>query len=209
MCPLCNNLSKRSNVNGADDRRYYVCGRCQLIAADSVHFLNKEDERARYETHNNSIENKGYVEFLNRIVEPMLAYIRPGMTGLDYGCGPGPVLSELLRKENIDCEFYDPLFFPEPIQGKYDFIVSTETFEHFYKPRYEIEKLSAMLPAGGYLGIMTELWDTEEQFETWYYTRDPTHVSFYHMKTIEFISREFGFNIVYSDNKRVFILVKQ
>jgi len=40
------------------------------------------DEKSHYETHGNSIENSGYVAFLNRLVEPMLPYLEDGMREL-------------------------------------------------------------------------------------------------------------------------------
>ncbi len=197
-----------NRLNGADDRVYYLCSRCMLISVDSRYFLSVDDERARYETHNNTIENEGYVTFLNRIIKPMLEFITPGMIGVDYGCGPGPTLSQLVRRAGIECDDYDPIFYPGQLRTQYDFIFCTETFEHFFYPKQEIEKISTLLVPGGFLGVMTELWGSVKQFETWYYTRDPTHVSFYHRDTFDYICQTAGFVKRYSDDKRVIVLEK-
>jgi len=207
-CRLCNEEKLLRPLKAADKRICFQCGQCMLIGAAPENFLSVDEERVRYETHNNCIENEGYVAFLNRFVKPMLDFIRPGMFGLDYGCGPGPVLSTLIRREGIACDDFDPIFFPELPEKQYDFIISTETFEHFYYPRQEINKLAGMIQSGGYLGIMTEMWETQERFETWYYTRDPTHVSFYHRDTFGYICQEFRFTKKYSDERRVVILQK-
>jgi hypothetical protein len=208
-CRLCREQRQIQCIDGADNRTYFLCEHCFLIYVHSDHFLTIEEERRRYETHNNSIKNKGYVAFLNRIIQPMLHYIRPGMHAIDYGCGPGPTLSKLLGRKGITCTDYDPIFYPAQIPADYDFIFSTETFEYFFSPRDEIIKLSMMLKPGGYLGLMTECWKSTEQIATWYYTRDPAHVSFYHQCTLQYISDIFVFRIIHTDDQRVFILQKK
>lgn len=209
MCPLCLTHGRLQAVPGADARDYFFCPECHLISADSRHFLAPGDERAHYQTHENSIENAGYVRFLNRIVEPLLPLLSPGMRGLDYGCGPGPTLSVMLRHRGLQCDDYDPLFVPSVLQPPYDFLVSTECFEHFRTPAEEIERIRGLLRPGGCLGIMTERWTNLEQFASWYYTRDPTHVSFFHTRTFEFICRHFGFSQAFDDSSRVVILKRQ
>ena len=208
-CRLCREQRQIQCIDGSDNRTFFLCERCLLIYVHSDHFLTMKEERKRYETHNNSIRNEGYVAFLNRIIQPMLHYIRPGMHGIDYGCGPGPTLSKLLEREGITCTDYDPIFYPAPIRSAFDFIFSTETFEHFFSPRDELIKLSAVLKPGGYLAVMTECWTSTEQVATWYYTRDPTHVSFYHERTLTYICDAFGFKLIHTDNQRVFILKKK
>ena len=205
QCPLCLVSGQTTDVRGADDRRYYLCGNCSLIFADPAHYLSPAEEKARYETHENSIKNPGYVRFLKRVVEPILPYLDRGMRGLDYGCGPGPTLSLLVRQQGIGCEDYDPLFADRPLQPPYDFVFSTECFEHFYRPAMDIERIHALLKPGGLLGIMTERWTTLEAFADWYYTRDPTHVSFYHANSLDFLCIRFGFTPMWMDEKRVAI----
>jgi len=208
VCRLCDEQDRLQRVYGADSRIYFLCRQCMLISVDSRYFLSNDEERARYETHNNMIENKGYVEFLNRVIQPMLKYIQPGMAGVDYGCGPGPILSQLVHQAGIECDDYDPIFYPKPLSDRYDFVFSTETFEHFFYPKREIEKLSALISPGGYLGVMTGMWDSIERFKTWYYTRDPTHVSFFHRDTLDYMCKTFGFTELYTSDKRVIILQK-
>ncbi len=206
VCRLCGESKRISSVPCADPRGYFLCDNCSLISVERRFLPSPEAARARYEQHNNTPENEGYVAFLGQAVKPMLDFIRPGMRGLDYGCGPGPALSGLVHKAGIQCDDFDPLFFPLKLSPPYDFIFCTETFEHFFEPRREIEQLAGMLSPGGYLGIMTGLWDSLERFRTWYYTRDLTHVSFYHVRTFEYICGEFGFEQALDDGRRVFVL---
>jgi 2-polyprenyl-3-methyl-5-hydroxy-6-metoxy-1,4-benzoquinol methylase len=172
-------------------------------------YLTADEERAFYDTHENSINDEGYVRFLNVLVEPLLALIptatRPNLQALDYGCGPGPTLSTLLEREGIACDDYDPFFANNFLREKYDIITATECFEHFHHPAEELEKLSNLLAPNGYLALMTSRWESAERFTNWHYTRDPTHVVFIHEKTIEFIAKKYNLNVALKDNKRVVI----
>ncbi len=205
-CPLCLTTGQTTEVNGQDNRRYYLCHTCALIFADPAHHLPLVAEEAHYRTHENSIENSGYVRFLNRLLHPVLPYLNETMRGLDYGCGPGPTLSQLVRQQGIACADYDPIFFDHPLEPPYDFILSTECFEHFYHPQQDIARICGLLAAGGVLGIMTETWTSLDNFATWYYPRDPTHTSFYHATTLDFVCQHFGLEMLWQDGRRVFIL---
>ncbi len=91
---------------------------------------------------------------------------------------------------------YDPFFAPDPavLDGSYDFITCTETVEHFFSPADEFERLNKMLRNGGWLGVMTEM-RNDSSFENWWYTRDPTHVCFYRVETMEWIALHFGWTL--------------
>lgn len=209
QCPLCLDFGPTTPVRGADLRRYYLCANCSLIFADPKHNLSPAQEMAIYLNHRNGINNPGYVDFLNRVIQPMLLRLDCGMRGLDYGCGPGPTLSHLVQRHGIVCEIYDPLFADQPLRPPYDFIFATECFEHFHHPEIEIGRISSLLKAGGLLGIMTERWTTREQFPAWYYTLDPTHVCFYHARTLDFVCKRYGFKLVWMDESRVAILRRE
>jgi hypothetical protein len=130
------------------------------------------------------------------------------MRGLDYGCGPTPTLSGLLKVHGLHCENYDPYFFPALPEYQFDFIFATEVVEHFYNPRRELQLLSGYLKQGGILTIMTEPWVSVEGFSDWHYAKDITHVCFYHAKTIEYISNLYGFEILNKDTPRVTVFRK-
>jgi len=207
-CPLCLSDDWKEEVAGADSRLYYLCENCLLIFADPKHFLSAREEKARYKAHRNSIKDEGYVNFLSRVIDPMITYLKSGMRGLDYGCGPGPTLSHLVKGHGIFCDDYDPYFKKNSLCPPYDFIFSTETFEHFQYPAKEIQKIRNLLKSGGMLGIMTECWTTLEEFGSWYYTKDPTHMSFYNKSTFNYICSRFGFALHEQADKRVYILEK-
>src|SRR5690625_7500493 len=75
---------------------------------------------------------------------------------------------------------YDP-FYADKLQRltqRYDFITVSETAEHFFNPREEFDLLWSLLRPNGYLGIMTLMLQSPEQFEQWHYRKDDTHVVF-------------------------------
>jgi SAM-dependent methyltransferase len=205
-CPLCLTPTATQRVRGSDRRTYWLCSRCFLVSVDRGRHLSPAAERAHYGLHENSLQNAGYVRFLQRLVEPLLTHLESGMRGLDFGSGPGPTLSTLLERHGFTCEDYDPLFADRPLRAPYDFVVSTECFEHFHRPAMELARIRDLLRPGGWLGVMTERWSTLEAFANWHYTRDPTHVSFYHARTFDFVCERFGFEPVWMDERRVVIL---
>jgi hypothetical protein len=208
-CPLCASPDLAPDIRGADKRRYLLCRACSLIFAHPSHHLDLAAERAHYSNHQNGIQYPGYTQFLSRALLPMLPYLDPSMRGLDYGCGPTPTLSLLLQRHNIPCDDFDPLFSPSPPCPPYDFIFSTECFEHFYCPRSDIERVCSLLKPNGLLCIMTERWTSLSQFASWYYTIDPTHTSFFHLNTLHTLQPLFSLSLLWSDPNRVAIFRKR
>jgi len=205
-CPLCGSESSEK-ILSKEQKDYYYCKCCELIFINPELLLDVADEKLRYDYHINNIEDKGYVNFLNRVIEPASKYLGESMMGLDYGCGPGPTLSQLVEQKGIKCDVYDPIYFPElDFESKFDFIFATECFEHFYNPKQEIEKIRGLLKPNGLLAVMTEFWKTKEEFPNWYYLKDDTHVSLFNENTFEYICKEYGFEVLYTDTKRVVIL---
>ncbi|MBN2063152.1 MAG: class I SAM-dependent methyltransferase [Sedimentisphaerales bacterium] len=208
-CPLCLRGGHISDMSATGERHFYFCGNCYLIFADPEDYLPLTEQKNVYDQHENHIADDGYVAFLERLLGPMSQYLQKGMSGLDFGCGPGPVISQLLERKGILCDNYDPIYYDCVLAGPYDFITATECFEHFTRPAAEIARISQLIPTGGILGIMTELWQTPEQFRSWYYLKDPTHIVFYHKQTIEYIVGHFCLELLWTDAKRVVILRKK
>jgi len=205
-CPLCKNQEISEILSDRKGRTFGHCNQCQLVFANKQFLPSREAEEQRYKMHLNSINDKGYVQFLNQAIDPAMTYISKEMTGLDYGCGPNPTLSKLLMEENFRCEIYDPIFFPELPELPFDYIFATECFEHFFEPAKELMRLKKMLKSDGILVVMTEFWSEENKFSDWNYTSDFTHVTFYHSETFQFVAEKFGFEMIYNDQKRVAIL---
>jgi 2-polyprenyl-3-methyl-5-hydroxy-6-metoxy-1,4-benzoquinol methylase len=208
-CPLCKTSKDFAHVNGPDNRVFQHCDTCQVIFAAPHMLPSLEEERSHYLRHENSIENEGYVNFLNKAIQPALPFFEQGWRGLDYGCGPGPTLSQLVAKAGYEVVNYDPFFFPKlKVKQVYDFIFATECFEHFFHPAKELELLQKLLKVQGLLIIKTQHWQNLSELATWYYAKDVTHVVFYHSQTFNWIAEHYGFEKIYSDNSSVIILKK-
>lgn len=198
-CILCESTNLSSYA-----RKYFKCNHCKLVFKNPETFLSIEEEVKRYSTHENTIESEGYVKYLSSILIPLLDTITENSQGLDFGCGPGPTLSLMIEKNGHKCDHFDPAFFPdvEKLKKKYDFVTSTEVFEHFHKPKLEIEKIWSLIKDNGYLGVMTVFYPVnEDDFEKWWYKNDPTHVCFYNQEVFDFLALKLNAKVTYYDNK--------
>lgn len=194
-CPLCGGDAVVPFVQ-AHGRSYHECATCRLVYMAPGDRLGLAAEIAHYATHRNDPADAGYRRFLSRVADPLVEVLSPGSEGLDYGCGPGPTLSRMLRERGHRVECYDPVFnADESVLGRsYDFITCTETAEHFFRPHEEFDRLNRLLRPGGWLALMTELLSEEREFTQWRYARDPTHVCFYRRETLEWIGERYGWS---------------
>ena len=156
--------------------------------------------------HNNDVDDPEYRKFLSKLFDPLIKKLKKESRGLDYGCGPGPALASMLREEGFSVDIYDPYFFPdESYRDKvYDFITCTEAAEHFYEPQKEFNKLDQVLADKGILGVMTNFYEDTINFEDWYYRKDPTHVVFYTVKTLQCIAEERSWKVDIQSKNVVF-----
>ncbi len=193
-CPLCHS-EKTGPFHSDRQRTYLLCAQCDLVFVPKAYHLTSEQEKARYDSHQNDPRDPRYRAYLSRLFIPLKERLAPGAHGLDFGCGPGPGLSLLFEEAGFRCENYDPFYALEPalLDRQYDFLACSETVEHFYRPREEFELFLRLLRPGGWIGIMTQLRDQAAQpFESWYYKNDPTHVCFFSAKTFRFLGETFG-----------------
>lgn len=158
-------------------------------------YVTSKAEKARYEEHNNDVDDKGYQAFVYPIVQAVLNDYGKKHKGLDFGSGTGPVITKLLRDRGYEIDIYDPFFAnnKERLKETYDYIVCCEVVEHFHNPRLEFNRLKSMLNPGGSLYIKTELYSEGIDFDSWYYKNDPTHVFIYHAEAMKYIEKQFGF----------------
>jgi SAM-dependent methyltransferase len=208
-CKICSS----SNLELLDSQdQYYYCHDCEVIFCGSEAIIDPDEEKKRYEGHDNNHQNQGYVrmfkDFIAEVIEP---HINLGEINdvLEFGCGPGPVLADLLADRNLNVDLYDPYFFPQKVfkDQKYDLITATEVFEHFSDPIKEIKLLRSHLKEGAYLAVMTSFHPGPKDFEDWWYKWDPTHVVFYNQKTFSKIASDFDLEIIDTDQEK-YILFK-
>jgi SAM-dependent methyltransferase len=181
-----------------------------LIFKDPRHFLSVENEKERYLLHENHFENLGYQEFLLPVVQWVQMTLPTSSHGLDYGCGPGPVLAKMLTTAGFQMTLYDPFFANNPLalEQKYDFVTCTEAAEHFFSPEQEFQKLAQLLKEktdSVFLFIMTSLHQGPEAFASWHYRQDPTHVCFYSQKTFHFIAEKWGWEVEFHSTTKALL----
>jgi hypothetical protein len=188
-CPLCKSRDI-TLFTYAENRDYLHCKNCDLVYVPSIYFLSSEDEKAKYDNHQNSPQNQGYRDFLNRLLEPLCKFIPQKSYGLDFGSGPGPTLSIIMKEQGYDMEIYDYFYHNNPgvFRKSYDFITTTEVIEHLHHPYEEILKLWSSLNSRGVLGIMTAFRPSDDEFTKWYYKRDLTHVRFFTQNSFKWLA---------------------
>ena len=179
-----------------DLKTYWRCAHCQATLLADTHLPTPSEEIARYSQHNNDPHDSRYLDFLRRFVDPLMVELPAPQVGLDYGCGPGPALAQMLTEEGHEMHLYDPIFHADAseLERQYDFITCTETVEHFHQPRAEFRKFNKLLLSGGWLGVMTNFQTDDAQFAQWHYRRDPTHVTFYREATFTCIAADLGWH---------------
>ncbi|MFC1512443.1 class I SAM-dependent methyltransferase [bacterium] len=210
LCPVCNSSKGVPFYSGdkhENYRQYYYCSNCSFVFIDKKYFLSKQEEKNRYLKHNNRMDDEKYRTFLEQIYTALAPYIKTGANGLDYGSGQCLLLSRIFTEHGFKMEGYDPLFHNDKnvLKRKYDFIVSTETVEHFYNPQKEFERLKSLIKTPGYIGIMTCMLESWDEFPSWYYHKDTTHVSFYTKNTFKYIANQYNFNCIFP-RKNIIIL---
>lgn len=195
-CPLCHQAG--TFYLAFRNLDYYQCHTCSGVFMDPACYLSLEAEKARYEEHNNDSSDVRYQAFVRPLVNAIIEDYPTTSTGLDYGCGTGPVINKLLTDKAFTVYLYDPFFQPlkENLNRSYDYIVACEVIEHFHTPDREFQRLKDLLHEKGTLYLKTALMDEVPSFLDWYYKNDPTHVFFYHSKTLEWIKKTYHFNLL-------------
>lgn len=177
-----------------ETHNYWRCQQCMATFLDPSQLPHRSVEHAQYRLHRNEVSDVQYRKFLGRVALPLLERLPAGLSGLDYGCGPGPALAAMLIEAGHRMAVYDPLFFNDPklLDNPYDFITCTEVVEHFHHAFDEFAQFDRLLKPGGWLAVMTMFQTDDAAFAGWHYRRDPTHVVFYREMTFRTIAGRHG-----------------
>ncbi len=200
LCKICQSDTSEEII---DNQTYFRCVYCGYIFTNNI--PTPEQEKARYLQHNNTLENKGYVEMF----EDFIALLPKKNRCLDFGSGPNPVLAELLKKQGYDVDIFDIYFAQDNSfeNKKYDIITSTEVFEHLKDPVSVMEILTRILNPKGTIAIMTSF--IPEDFKNWRYRKDITHIGFFTHKTMKILADMFNMEIIFLNNKNICIFKKR
>ncbi|MBW7472631.1 class I SAM-dependent methyltransferase [Marinobacter sp. F4218] len=195
-CPVCEQ-GQLMDFQTVGARHYLRCPVCEATVMSESCRLSEAEEKAVYDYHENDTGDPGYRRFLSKLAEPLLERLEPGLSGLDFGCGPGPELAGMLKEAGMEMCVYDPFFHPstDVLNRRYDFLTCTEVIEHLHRPSKVFHQLDELLKPGGWLGIMTCFQTDDARFANWHYRRDPTHVVFYREQTLAVIAGQLGWEL--------------
>jgi len=192
--------------------KYYECKNCAYIFKSPECYQDFETQHARYDLHENDENDAGYRAYFQRFLDFVLPRVEKPNNALDFGCGASSLLAQLLEKEGIACNYYDPIYHPDRLDDskKYELIVSTEVFEHLHQPKEVFKSLVEHLEKGGYLAIQTQFHPNErESFQKWYYHQDPTHIVFFSARTFEVLSDLFQCRVIADNGKNMVVIQKK
>lgn len=195
-CPVCGHGATVVLLD-VDDRRYWRCPACLATFVDPGQHPGREEEKSEYDRHCNAIDDPGYQQFLRPAFDALTQRVPGGCRILDYGCGPGPALANMLTGAGFQVSLYDPIYRPDSdvLGQRFDAIACTEVVEHFHRPAREFQRLDSLLRPGGWLVIMTRFQTDDARFARWHYRRDPTHVVFYRPQTFRVLGCRFGWQV--------------
>lgn len=209
-CIICQAESKFLYQFKPHSPVYYRCDNCGCVFEDEHFFISAEEEKRRYDTHNNDVEDVRYQNFVSPIVNQVKKYYDQQAIGLDFGAGSGPVITKMLNDVGYQLDCYDPYYFPDTEVKKnlYDYIVCCETMEHFYHPIDEFKWMKQLLKDDGMFFGKTKMIPNlidEVYFDGFGYKNDPTHVVFYSEKTLQKIKQIIGFSEFYLTDKIIIL----
>ncbi len=209
-CPLCG-VETEDSFFRDKSRGYIRCPECCLVFVSPEQFLPAEEEKSRYDLHQNDPADAGYRKFLGRICGPVLERLAARSRGLDFGSGPGPTLSVMFEEAGHTVSIYDRYYANDPsvLEKQYDFITATEVLEHLHEPREELDTLWGCLRPGGILGVMTRLVPGKDVFPDWHYIRDLTHVCFFSSETLEWLAARWNADLEFVAEDAAVFLKKQ
>ncbi len=190
LCRLCESTAT-TKVTPAPARPMWHCPDCDLIFVGESALPTRDRERERYLQHRNRIDDFGYVATFDGIREAVrvCAAAQPNPRILDFGCGPAPVLVELLKRDGLNATGYDPFFAPSlNDDARFDIITCVETVEHFAQPRATFERIAKVLRPNGTFILQTQWHAGPMSIHHWWYARDDTHVAFYCAATMPVVA---------------------
>jgi len=209
-CHICDKPTE-SFIHEKTDITYYHCKACEYIFKSPESYQDFNAQKVRYDLHTNDENDEGYKAYFQRFLDFTLPLVGRPQTALDFGCGKSTILSDMLSKKGIDCDYYDPIYYPNTLNDskKYELIVSTEVFEHIQQPAIVFKNLLELLEEGGYLALQTQFHsNNSEAFKEWYYHQDPTHIVFFTAHTFKVLCEKYTCKFV-DDNGKNMVLVKK
>jgi hypothetical protein len=189
-------------------RKFYRCDFCELIFVPDEYHLSVVEEKVRYDLHDNSADNKGYVNYLEKVVKVVSGTVNKDKSILDFGSGKNAVLSDLFKKNGFNCTPYDPLYGLQNValDNAFDILIACEVVEHLRDLRSELFLMKKMVADKSKIIIRTQLCPPSDRFLKWWYIQDLTHINFFSLKSLEIAGQILDCDIEQTDEKDIFVL---
>jgi hypothetical protein len=214
-CKICTAQAKKvfmARVINKYDVEYFRCDKCEYLFTENPHWLGEAYERAINISDTGIISrNQHFTKLLSSII--FFLFDKNGKF-VDYAGGYG-LFTRMMRDVGFDYYWHDPycenLFsngFEINIKNKnhFELITAFEVFEHLVDPVDEIKK---MMQLSNTIIFSTEILPkpVPKPDDWWYYAFEHgQHISFYSLRTLNFLADIFDLNLYSSDN--VFIMTK-
>lgn len=196
-CRLCDSLETYTFLQ--KKRTYVRCRNCDLIFVPTEELLPLQSELDRYSLHDNSFTNKGYHRYLSNIASHLLTY--SWSRAIDYGSGEEAVLTRILQESGKECVPHDPAYnLHVPSGYTADCIIFCESIEHLYDLKKAISEILRWTSKDSLIYIKTGLHDSVKDFSHWWYISDPTHVTLFSTKTMDFFAKKINGTTVFMEN---------
>jgi len=209
-CKICNQENK-SIFNGIIlnkyDIQYYHCSKCNFMQTEEPYWI------AEAYSESINIQDTGYIHrnllFSSKLTILLSLFFNKQGVFLDYAGGYG-VFVRLMRDIGFDFCWDDKFTQNMFVKGfeydsliKIEAITTFESFEHFVEPLDEIEK---MLSISKNIIFSTELLPSNvpKTEDWWYYgIAHGQHISFYSIKTFEFIAKKYDLKYINLGNLHI------
>ncbi|MDC7235538.1 MAG: class I SAM-dependent methyltransferase [Spirochaetales bacterium] len=172
-----------------------------------------EEEKARYELHQNDDTDEGYVRWLTSFINSsVIPWYKQGSV-LDFGSGPQAVLTDLLRDRDYPVYSYDPYFSDRwPEEGEpFSLILMCEVLEHVNDPAEVFRRLFSVSAEGAVISLKTAFLPSSGQvgdFKGWWYRQDITHIRFYNPQSLKVLGENSGWKLIRQDGKSLAVYEK-
>lgn len=212
QCIICGEESTEL-IHPKTNSLFHYCQNCDCYVKDESMFPSNETELDVYSKHQNSLGQKDYVDYLVDFIHKAILPYHQGYKLLEFGSGPTPVLSHILKhRYQFEVKKFDKHFEKDKqyLDHCYDVISCTEVLEHIANPMEVFKEWLTLLKENGIISIMTLFHpSSNEEFFDWWYIRDRTHVIFFSERTFEWIADKFGLEIEFTDHLRIIVFKKR
>jgi len=207
-CPCCNNYSPfRLRKTNTD---YYQCSNCSTLFSDILD--NENMVGGGNEVERNAEQNEGRIERFKTLLSNRIE----GMNILDFGCGHGYLVNDLLKEgfSAVGYDVYNPKFDTLPQRDKFHLCSLVEVVEHLSSPFIELDCVCRSLVKGGIVYIETSFVDIADEegieLEDFFYIEPKVgHSTIFSFHGLDVLMVSKGFGIAQKINRNVHIYYKK